>query len=902
IIQNEGNKKKKKKKKKTKENIKDKYLEGNPNSNIPNMINQNNNMFNQNIYNTNDISTPTSNINQFQNDFSNNSPPVQNNYCFNHQVMKDMKLAKGKIKYKDKLNKTQCTPDLDSGKLFPNGINIIHAGENPYDPNKINIHNLNKYSEINNYNNLIPTSTERKKTPIRIIENKSKSTDKPNKKIKKTKKVQQMKLSVASSKLNEYPTGSSFMDPSILESGELAYYGLNSKPNKAEEYSGNNGRLNSDKNIIGNENSFYNNMNANIKNFSSNFDTMELNPQNSCKNITEVSKPNQRSNNVSPINSKDRSKSKSRNKEGIPKLKSNKSTSSMRSNKNLPQYNTNRLNLILDNSFCLPTDLNKFYAKSKKSIINMSRGILTFNKQNFIDYKSYQLKYYKFIRPTEPIIEVNYQNINKYKTITKGLEFQQNEYEMSQREETKRIKNKTNKSPFKEPNLMSNSPYLIKQKDPEEEIIPKRNKSPLVSNFQVSQNTSNNENINSSYMVNLSALNSSNVANDLYFNNFESGDNQTVPMTVKTKIYLWLIDIGIIKDQVINMLDLPKICINGVLLSDLINRCEGRNEAIKGIIRKTTNKSQIQVNINKVLDFLRSKEKFKSRHLWKGDEISKGDKKVIWELLHDLFSFYKHNNYFPKSKSKNKTQRNNSSNLSFTQRENLLEKASDGNLNKTFNMNIPLKTDINPPPYFTSERGFTEITPEIKNKFNSNRKQNKTERMETRSAFTTGDYNSIYNTSSTNAYVNSNNFNHILNQEDSKMFNFNKSNRKEKIPRPKSQKNIILTEDNISHIKNYPTQSNLEEMDVSVNRRISKNNSSNLLIKSKSSKSFFVPNKTENNNVGGFLLFEKSSANKMKDKINQFSQLNYQSQRHSTNNSYITNVNTNEGNLRSLLE
>ena len=204
-----------------------------------------------------------------------------------------------------------------------------------------------------------------------------------------------------------------------------------------------------------------------------------------------------------------------------------------------------------------------------------------------------------------------------------------------------------------------------------------RDKSPIPKNEMSQTNIlKSSERINTSYIVN-----SNNMVNESYFHNFED-DGSSMPLTTKTKIYTWLIDIGIIKDKVINILDLPKICINGVLFCDLINRCEGKNEIIKGIIRKTVNKSQIQVNLNKVLDYLRSREKFSSRHLWSGDEIAKGDKRTIWELLEDLNSYYNKSNFTVKRSSKGKTQRTNSSNMSFIDRKKLLDKSIiDNNLN-----------------------------------------------------------------------------------------------------------------------------------------------------------------------------------------------------------------------------
>ena len=97
---------------------------------------------------------------------------------------------------------------------------------------------------------------------------------------------------------------------------------------------------------------------------------------------------------------------------------------------------------------------------------------------------------------------------------------------------------------------------------------------------------------------------------------------------------------------------LPTLCINGVLLCDLINRCEGKNEIMKAIIRRTSTRSHIQVNINKVLEYLRTIEKFPSRHLWDNIEISKGNNLIIWELLDDIYNFYGNKKTFKKKREK----------------------------------------------------------------------------------------------------------------------------------------------------------------------------------------------------------------------------------------------------------
>ena len=112
-------------------------------------------------------------------------------------------------------------------------------------------------------------------------------------------------------------------------------------------------------------------------------------------------------------------------------------------------------------------------------------------------------------------------------------------------------------------------------------------------------------------------------------------------------IYDWILSLNILGEKKFKIDDLPINFDNGIVLCDLINRMEGvnntyiqREEVLKGIHRKILNKSQKLVNINKVLDFLRKNEKVNPRHLWETNQIALGDNKVIWELLHDIWSIY----------------------------------------------------------------------------------------------------------------------------------------------------------------------------------------------------------------------------------------------------------------------
>jgi hypothetical protein len=54
-----------------------------------------------------------------------------------------------------------------------------------------------------------------------------------------------------------------------------------------------------------------------------------------------------------------------------------------------------------------------------------------------------------------------------------------------------------------------------------------------------------------------------------------NNQQEELSTTLKNKIYFWLIDLGILKENSIKADDLPNLCANGVLLADLVNRLEG---------------------------------------------------------------------------------------------------------------------------------------------------------------------------------------------------------------------------------------------------------------------------------------------------------------------------------------
>ena len=82
-----------------------------------------------------------------------------------------------------------------------------------------------------------------------------------------------------------------------------------------------------------------------------------------------------------------------------------------------------------------------------------------------------------------------------------------------------------------------------------------------------------------------------------------------VPIHVKESIFNWLFEMKLIQNDVLEEFK------DGVLLCELINRLEGKTEVIKGMHKTPKNRSAVQVNVNKALNYLRNIEKLNSKYL-----------------------------------------------------------------------------------------------------------------------------------------------------------------------------------------------------------------------------------------------------------------------------------------------
>lgn len=114
--------------------------------------------------------------------------------------------------------------------------------------------------------------------------------------------------------------------------------------------------------------------------------------------------------------------------------------------------------------------------------------------------------------------------------------------------------------------------------------------------------------------------------------------------TLIQKLFEWLISINLFKENIkINQEKLPKICKNGVIFADIINRMESRHEVLTGINRKPKKTAEMHANYTKIFDFLSKHEKMNKRCLYSyasflGDDEDNSN--AFWALMDDIWHFY----------------------------------------------------------------------------------------------------------------------------------------------------------------------------------------------------------------------------------------------------------------------
>ena len=231
--------------------------------------------------------------------------------------------------------------------------------------------------------------------------------------------------------------------------------------------------------------------------------------------------------------------------------------------------------------------------KNNLNIKNMI-GLLSFDKNITVqdNISSNIINIYKILKLSSPIIDISYNQIKKYDNSKKQT------IDLNNDNKNENIENK----------------ILI------------RNNSSLQTPINLAPN--------------INIINDFSRNNSLNFNDKMYIKTDTIPPSIKNIVYIWLSDIELINKDTINIESLPIACSDGIILCDIINRFESRNNLIKGVFRKITTRSQCLVNIKKALEHLKQIGKFPLKHLWHAESISEGDEKVIWEILYDLYKYY----------------------------------------------------------------------------------------------------------------------------------------------------------------------------------------------------------------------------------------------------------------------
>ncbi|CAK74914.1 unnamed protein product (macronuclear) [Paramecium tetraurelia] len=125
--------------------------------------------------------------------------------------------------------------------------------------------------------------------------------------------------------------------------------------------------------------------------------------------------------------------------------------------------------------------------------------------------------------------------------------------------------------------------------------------------------------------------------------NFNQQQQQQNSITNEQKQQLieWLKQIRLIKSNAQGLeYKLPKICKNGVIFFDLINRLTGRDEVLKGALRNPKSLREIKHNYRRVLEYLKQLEKMSYKYLSSEQQLVDGDEGAFWGLMHDIKVYY----------------------------------------------------------------------------------------------------------------------------------------------------------------------------------------------------------------------------------------------------------------------
>ena len=184
--------------------------------------------------------------------------------------------------------------------------------------------------------------------------------------------------------------------------------------------------------------------------------------------------------------------------------------------------------------------------------------------------------------------------------------------------------------------------------------------------------------------------------------NFDKNTNtKTIKQIDKNNIMLWLKYLNLVKKEETNNILIPQYISDGILLCDIINKCENDNK-IPDVFRKMSSKEEALINIKKALDFLKNLEDFPKRHVFDHELIFEIDEQTIWELLDDILIYYSDKNGYPKEFKEKEDSANDLNN--FNDLINNTKNSFSRNMQKKLNQKNKFVFDINESYDFKKDR------------------------------------------------------------------------------------------------------------------------------------------------------------------------------------------------------
>ena len=288
-------------------------------------------------------------------------------------------------------------------------------------------------------------------------------------------------------------------------------------------------------------------------------------------------------------------------------------------------------------------------------------GIFDIDKINFTENKE-TINIFKIYRLTNPILinnsflgKINSKLITNKEIINKKETFinnnKDNNLNVHNSHNNLENKYKFSLSANLSPRKTKENKLFIKSTDNNVNTIENKIKINKSNILRINKNNINNNKGDKEILSSFKLLTNNTISNEYQINNKylniynkfliqKNNDNDNIN---KNDIFTWLLDLNIIKKKEANNNLLTQLVSDGIILCDLINKCENKI-VIDEIFRDLSSKKEALMNINKALEFLSKLEKFPKRHVFDNELIFELDDKIIWEILYDLYNYYNKKN------------------------------------------------------------------------------------------------------------------------------------------------------------------------------------------------------------------------------------------------------------------